>query len=79
MNDLRNAIAHGLGNLTPRLARRDRSTLAADLATIDVVVTANRMVVSEEAVEACGNASREFVEWLALELQDYDLRDPLTP
>lgn len=74
MTNARNVIAHGVGELTRRMARRDPENLRRDLATIDVSIAGSSLRVPESAVLASAYAAREFVEWLDTALAGYDSR-----
>src|SRR5262245_18192708 len=71
--NVRNAIAHGLGELTRRMARKNLSQLQKDFATIDVQIVGSALVLSEEALWRSAFAAREFISWLDGELANYDL------
>lgn len=74
MTNARNVIAHGVGELTRRMARRDPANLRRDLATIDVSISGSSLRVPESAVSASAFAGRDFVVWLDSALLQYDLR-----
>ena len=64
MTNARNAVAHGLGDLTRRMARKDLGQLKLDFATIDISIAGNSVQISEQALRSSATAAREFVEWL---------------
>ena len=72
MTHARNAVAHGLGEITPRLAKMGLAGLGEELATIDVGVSATSIVVSERSLHACERACAEFIAWLDAQLRAYD-------
>jgi hypothetical protein len=72
MTNARNAVAHGLGELTRRMARKGLAQLARDLATVDIVIVGHTLVISELALRSSASAGREFVGWLDQELEVYD-------
>lgn len=74
MTNARNVIAHGVGELTRRMSRRDPAKLRRDLATIDVSIVGTSLQVPESAVRASAYTGREFIEWLDVALAAYDLR-----
>jgi hypothetical protein len=72
MTNARNAVAHGVGELTRRMARKDLRQLGYDLATIDIVIVKGAVRISENSVHECAFVGRSFVEWLDLHLAGYD-------
>lgn len=76
LTNARNAAAHGLGELTRRMARKDKSQLKRDFATLDVAMDGNAIVLSEQALRNAAAAGREFIAWLDGELEQYDARVP---
>lgn len=72
MTHTRNAIAHGLGDITPRLAKMGLAGLSTELATIEVNVTSTSVAVGERSLHACERAGAEFITWLDAQLQAYD-------
>lgn len=72
MTNVRNAIAHGLGELTRRMARKNLSQLQRDFATIDVQIVGSALVLSEDALWSSAFTAREFINWLDEELASYD-------
>jgi hypothetical protein len=79
MTHARNAVAHGLGEITPRLAKMGSTKLAEELATVDVGTTATSVVITERSLQACESAGAEFIAWLDGELRIYDSRSPTAP
>lgn len=73
MTNARNVIAHGLGELTRRMARKGTGQLKRDFATVDISVSGNVVVISERALRECALTGREFIEWLDEKLEAYDL------
>lgn len=74
MVNVRNAIAHGLGELTRRMARKDIAALGRDFATIDVEIVGTALLMRESSLRKAAFAGREFVNWLDGELAEYDDR-----
>lgn len=74
LTNARNAVAHGLGELTRRMARKGTGQLKLDLATISITIAGNAIVLSEESLRRAAEAGREFIEWLDAELDTYDSR-----
>ena len=64
MLDARNAVAHGVGELTRRQARKDLTQLGRLLAEIDISVDGTRLEVPDEAIRSASSAARRFVVWL---------------
>jgi hypothetical protein len=57
--EVRNCIAHGLGNLTAQ--QRSKSNLASVLKPLDVTVGGNRMHITEHTIPTLGMRCRGFV------------------
>jgi hypothetical protein len=72
MNTVRNAIAHGAGELTRRQARRNLSELASLFALIGVKIDGTRLQVSDSAIRSAADAGRRFVIWLDIQLSSCD-------
>lgn len=72
MTNARNAIAHGLGELTRRMARKGTRELELDFATLGVTLSGNSVVVSEDSLRRAADTAREFIDWLDLKLELYD-------
>jgi hypothetical protein len=66
--DARNAIAHGLGQLTRRQSRKDQAALEASLKLINVAIRGVRLDVSDATIKEVANVFRHFVAWLDQEL-----------
>lgn len=64
--DLRNCLAHGLGQLTPQLARDER--IVARMKSIDVVVAGSMMRLGPETVSKLTTACVAFVRAVEAEL-----------
>lgn len=71
-NDARNAIAHGVGELTRRQTRKNLADLVRALASVGVSVDGSAIVVTNEAVYRYGKTAREFVLWVDERLRLYD-------
>jgi hypothetical protein len=65
---IRNAIAHGLGSLTPRMARAPAGKFQTQFALVGVTLSGRDLVISELALRTVALASREFVVWLDAQL-----------
>lgn len=74
MTNVRNAIAHGMGELTRRMARKDLTQLRHDFATIDVAIAESAVCLSELSLRSSATTAREFIEWVDEQLLDYDAR-----
>lgn len=74
MTNARNAVAHGLGELTRRMARKNIHELGLDLATIGLTMAGNAIVISEDSLRLVAAAARDFIEWLDEELEGHDKR-----
>lgn len=61
--EARNAIAHGLGQLTRRQMRDEKSTLAR-LRNAGIHVRGDTVELDEDAVERCAAVVRAFIAWL---------------
>lgn len=72
-HDARNAIAHGLGDLTRRMVR-SRSDPRHSLKLIDIAVIGIRIEIKESSLLAVADAGREFIEDLDAQLVAYDAR-----
>jgi hypothetical protein len=68
LTSLRNAVAHGVGDLTRRQARQDVTKLVASLSLIKVTVTGTRIDVSDATIHISATAGRRFVSWLDFRL-----------
>lgn len=75
----RNVIAHGLGELTRRLARKDQKQLGRDFATINISIVGNTLDIPESAVRSVVIVCREFIVWLDAELARYDANCTVAP
>lgn len=62
----RNAVAHGLGRLTPR--QRDQDT-RSKLAAIGVTMTGDRIILTEDTLVKTCDACRDFIERLDLAVE----------
>jgi hypothetical protein len=79
MIDARHAIAHGVGELTRRQARKNQDQLVRELRTIGVGVVGQRIQVSKDSVSRCVQVAITFVLWLDEALSAYDLGAPSGP
>ena len=78
--EARNAIVHGLGQLTRRQTRKDGGAkVKRELATVGIRTNGRQILVDEAAMKVCANAATAFINWLDLETQSRGLRTPLTP
>lgn len=76
MTDIRNAIAHGLGELTRRQARKDLKQLTRAFSSVGVKVHGTSLRVSEDAIRNAAATGGRFVVWLDEQLRAYDLTFP---
>jgi hypothetical protein len=60
--EVRNAIAHGLGTLTPR--QRKKASLAGQLSAVGVTVESGRIILDGRSLEECLDYCRTYVQWL---------------
>jgi len=60
---IRNAVAHGLGTLTPRQRAKIRYHRES-FAALDVQMAGIRVIVTFDAVLRCATYSKQFVAWL---------------
>jgi hypothetical protein len=74
MTNARNAIAHGLGELTRRMARKGTRELELDFATLGLTLSGNSVLISEDSLRRAAETAREFINWLDLELGLYDAK-----
>jgi hypothetical protein len=66
----RNAIAHGLGRLTPRQRRgSDAASIVQSLRVAGVTVSGERIEVKDESVDRCCTVVVSFILWLDERLQ----------
>jgi hypothetical protein len=66
--DARNAIAHGVGELTRRQVRKDQATLLVSLNLIGIAVSGSRLEFSDSGIREVANVGRRFVGWLDRQL-----------
>jgi hypothetical protein len=70
----RNAIMHGLGQLTRNQTQKDGGAAAiAELKTVGIGVNGLILVMSPGVLMDCANAARGFVVWLDLEVAAREL------
>lgn len=72
MINARNCIAHGVGALTRRMARKDTAQLRRDFSTIGVIMIGNTVQIPESAVRNSSLTGRAFILWLDQALSTYD-------
>jgi len=73
--EARNAIVHGLGELTRRQLRGDGGLeVRRVLERLGIRTSGQRLVIDEAAMRSCLQAARAFIEWLDLETQGRGLR-----
>jgi hypothetical protein len=78
--DARNAIVHGLGELTRRQLKSDGGRQVRDsLARLGIKTNGRRVLVDDVAMRKCLDATRRFIEWLDLETQARGLRTASGP
>lgn len=75
--DARNAIVHGMGRLTRRLARKDLTALRRHFATLDLGLVGDEVQVPNNALGNAARLSCDFIRWLDSELRSYDTAGPL--
>ena len=68
MLDARNAVAHGVGELTRRQARKDLAQLRRLFSRIDINIDGTLLKISDKAISSASLAGRHFIEWLDNEL-----------
>jgi hypothetical protein len=73
MIDIRNVVAHGRGQLTRRMARKNLAQLGRDFATVGVAISGNSILVPDLALRTSSIHGREFIFWLDNELAKYDV------
>lgn len=78
LTNARNAVAHGLGELTRRQARKNKAQLEADLKQVGIHVSGGRLFVSTPALRAAVAVSRDFVSWLDEKLEVHDAQTGLS-
>ena len=66
--DARNAVAHGVGELTRRQARKNQVTLVASLELIGIAINGTRLEFSDSGIREVANVGRRFVGWLDQQL-----------
>lgn len=74
--EARNAIVHGIGELTKRQTRgKDggKKVIAA-LKKVGIRVSGRKVVVDDEAMKTCIDTARGFIGWLDLEIQGRGLK-----
>ncbi len=73
LTDARNAIAHGVGELTRRQARANLQELVARLSTVEIAVdSSGTLVLADRSVAVASVTGRDFVYWLDRKLQEHD-------
>lgn len=70
--DARNAVAHGVGQLTRRQARKDQEALARSLRLIGIEIVGTRIEISSETIGRIGVLGRDFILWLDSRLVTFD-------
>jgi hypothetical protein len=79
MLDARNAIAHGMGELTRRQTRKDLKPLISSFSLIGINVIGTRLDVSEVAIRKAAFAAKSFVGCLDALLSTYDAAGTSVP
>lgn len=74
ITNARNAVAHGLGELTRRMARKGTRELELDFATIGLKLTGSTVTISEDALRLAAQTASEFIAWLDEALEVYDAK-----
>jgi hypothetical protein len=69
--EARNAVVHGLGELTRRQTRAKDGgrSVIHDLSQVGIRVSGRRLEVDDDAIRRSVDAARRFVEWLDTEIQ----------
>jgi hypothetical protein len=65
----RNAIMHGLGELTRRQARKNLPQLETNLRSVGLIVHGGRITIPTNALQTASRVCRDFIHWLDTELQ----------
>ena len=60
--EVRNAIAHGLGILTP--LQRKKGGILGQFSAVKVTLESGRIVLARESLDECINFCRAYVQWL---------------
>jgi hypothetical protein len=68
LTEARNAVAHGLGKLTKRQLKNEKS-VKSKLKAAGITVDNNRIVLSDDNLAAAASACRDFIEKLDLAVQ----------
>jgi hypothetical protein len=79
MINIRNCIAHGVGELTRRQARKNQHQLVAAFTQVGVEVRGTQAVFRPDALRICAAASTAFITWLDVELANYDRNTEHSP
>lgn len=69
LSEARNAVAHGLGELTRR-QKRDETSVRAKLATAGIPLAGNRIVLSDAVLATSARTLRDFILLLDLAVQN---------
>jgi hypothetical protein len=73
--EARNAVVHGLGELTRRQIRKDGGmAVKSQLASVGILTRGREIVISDAAMKACVDAARDFITWLDHETQSRGIR-----
>jgi hypothetical protein len=68
--EARNAIMHGLGQLTKRQMRRDGGReVISKLSSVGIPVIARRLSIDDPVVDNCADTVRSYIHWLDLKVQ----------
>jgi hypothetical protein len=66
--NLRNAVAHGVGQLTRRQARKNQVQLVSDFASVGVALKGTHIEFLNGAVRTCAGVASTFIKRLDLDL-----------
>ena len=72
--EARNAIMHGLGQLTKRQTQNDGGRrVIGMLGSVGIAVNGVHLSIDQPAVDNCGSTVKGFIEWLDLTVQEQGL------
>jgi hypothetical protein len=77
--EARNAIVHGLGQLTRRQTQKDGGAkVKKQLQTVGIRTNGRKLLIDDSAMRRCVDSAVRFINWLDLETQSRGLRSPRT-
>ena len=72
--DARNAIMHGLGELTRMQTRKDGGkAVIQKLKSVGISMHGLRLVIAPSVLKECAHTARRFIEWLDTEVAKHNL------